>query len=1346
MRTAFTCLFAFLVLAAVPVFSQIPKDLVVKLAATVDPSGPTVTLTWDNPATSNSLLFRREKGSPDWFIVFQEDGGTSTSFEDTQVTAGTAYEYGIQRVINSITAYGYLSINIETPAVDDRGTISVFVEAALESPLSAELQRLHIDLVGDGWQVLWHYVPNSATVASIKSQIVADAAEGSTTVFLFGEIPVPYSGNIAWDGHPEHQGAWPADAYYGDLDSDQWTDIDVNTALNTVQPGRTETQNVPSDGKFDNSFVPTPSELAVGRVDFSNLSEATFGASRIELYRRYLNKNHNWRTKQYTVNDKVLVDDNFGYFGGEAFAGNGYRNGNALVGPSNVVDGDFFTDTQNQSFLFAYGCGPGSYTSAGGVGSSTDFATKTVNAVFTMLFGSYHGDWDYNSDPFMMSALASDGGVLTCNWGARPNWFIYQLGAGETIGHSYQETVNACDNTGYFGNGFECAAHVSLLGDPSVRAQIVAPVSNVLASQNCNDVQVTWSASPQVDVLGYHVYRSNSLDGSFERMTAAPIQTLSFTDASPEIGANFYQVKAVVLEETPSGLFYNTSTGVLTSLNFAPATPPTINLPNQVSLTCTNPIYHLDSCGPGVDCVISGPGVIIGSTPYDITQAGSYTVIATDISTGCTATKTLTVTVNNTIPLIPTASFSNFDCQAHTAQLSGNSNPTGITYFWVGPNGFTSIQQNPTVTAGGVYTLTVTSNANGCTSSASVTVPAFNNPDIAATGGTITCGTPSVQLLGSSNTSNVTYEWEGPNGFHSTEQNPTVTVAGDYTLTVSVASGCASSLTVTVDQAGDLPQASPTASGLVGCGGNSQVTLTANPDLTGYTFDWTGPNGFVSNEENPVVTMAGTYSVLVFNPTTGCASIASITVGQSNDGPQANPTPQGQLSCVVDEVTINANPEAQGLTFAWSGPNGFASNDENPLVTKPGVYTVLVTNPISSCSSSFSTTVVELTAPSISINFPVVELNCTTTSLLIDLSPICGLPGLSCHFNGQPVTGPVTLDPFGANLVEVFDNASGCLAGSGSIQVSVDNTPPDLNVTGDLDLPCADDVTNLTASSTAQNTVFEWIGVGTGAAQTIPAGIYTVIASSPNGCTASQLVEVTAPPALVITNIIGTFDCGGLFEPTVTVTGGVGPYNITYFPNPPFPPNTMFEIGVTDANGCQTGTTGNTGTAPSIITGTTTHTNETVLGDNDGSATIQVTGGVAPYSYSWSNGQTSQTINNLSPGQYGWTVTDQNGCQTSGTVTIQPGVNATNDLPGLRRLAVSPNPSSGGFELALALENPLAVQVELLDVTGRILSKTNTESVLEKTWQFDISASPSGIYFCKIVADGKVAVLKVVKD
>ncbi len=1263
MRATITCLLAFFALVTIPLFSQTTQDAVVKLAATVDVVEPKVTLTWDNPAPSDIVLFRRDKDDLAWYVLYQENPNTATSFEDVFVSVGQTYEYGIQRLINGVYAFGYITVPVEAPVVDYRGTMSVFVEAALEAPLATELERLRLDLIGDGWQLVWHSAPNTSTVASIKSQIVDDyTSQGSNAVFLFGEIPVPYSGNTAWDGHSDHQGAWPADSYYGDIQSADWTDNSVNN----VTPSRPENDNVPGDGKFDVSYVPSHSELVVGRVDFSNLSEATFGTTRVVLYRRYLDKNHNWRSKQYTVTERALVDDNFGYFNGEAFAANGYRNGYPLVGVSNVVAGDFFNDTDDQSFLFAYGTGGGWYTSANGVGTSAQFASDTVNVVFTQLFGSYHGDWDYSPNPFMMSALASKGGILNCGWAGRPHWFSHHLGAGETIGYCYKETQNSCENPGYFGTFGECGAHITLLGDPSVRAQIVAPVSNVAASQNCNEVEITWAASTQTDVLGYHVYRSTSLNGYYERQSADPVSGLAFTDEFPESGTNFYLVKAVVREETPSGIFFNTSTGISTSIDYVQPTPPVANAgPNQV-LTCSQPaVTTVDWNTLPYLCSFSSSTGVQYTLPAVLTQPGTYTLTVTDPATGCTATDDMTVSQNITPPAGPTAALSNINCAAQTVQLMGNSNPTGVTYAWAGPNNFTSNQQNPTVSMSGTYTLTATNTSNGCTSTASVSVPSLAGPNATATGGNLTCGTPSVQLMGSSTTPGVTYEWVGPANFTSNEQNPIVSVAGSYALLV------------------------------------------------------TAPNG--------------------------CIEIISAFVTQSGDLPVADPVAMGVLTCNVTQVTIMANPDMAGYSFVWWGPNNFASSDENPVVTEPGFYYVQVTNPVTGCAATYEAFVDEYPIFTIILDLPDIELDCGIPTAVLDLAALCGTPNFACTLNGQPVNGPVTITQPGNYLLVVTENFSGCTVGTDDFDVTADMAVPDLTVTGDFSLDCAYDVTTLTANSTTADVVYWWTGLNGNPVQTVPPGTYTVTVTAMNNCTASQTVTVTAPPALQF-DIIGTEGCDGLVSISVAVAGGVPPYSNIWTPfPPPFPPNTDFLLEVIDFNGCFAFYNGHIGFGTPLLSATVTHTDETVLGANDGTAMITANGGFVPYSYQWSNGQTSQTATNLAPGNYGWTVTDPHGCMETGTVVIQAGTSATQDLPGLRRLALSPNPTGGRFELAISLENLMAVQVELLDVAGRILSKTNLENVLEKSWQFDLTASPSGVYFCKITADGHVAVRKIVK-
>ena len=86
-------------------------------------------------------------------------------------------------------------------------------------------------------------------------------------MFLFGHVPVAYSGDIVPDGHcPDHRGAWPCDGFYGDMDG-EWTDSTVNDS--TAADARN--RNVPGDGKYDQSSFPAALKLMVGRVDLANM-------------------------------------------------------------------------------------------------------------------------------------------------------------------------------------------------------------------------------------------------------------------------------------------------------------------------------------------------------------------------------------------------------------------------------------------------------------------------------------------------------------------------------------------------------------------------------------------------------------------------------------------------------------------------------------------------------------------------------------------------------------------------------------------------------------------------------------------------------------------------------------------------------------------------------------------------------------------------------------------------------------------------------------------------------------------------------------------------------------------
>jgi hypothetical protein len=567
-----------LLLAVLPLQAQVARDTAVELSATVQNTPAQITLNWQ-PSTypvTRQRVYRRLKGATNWGAI-ATPSTSATSHTDTSVTAGLAYEYFVDRDFTGTapaSAAGYVMAGMAVPLVESRGRVILLVDDTMAAPLAAELARLEQDLAGDGWQVLRQDIARTASVTSVKAAITAlyqlDPAQ-TRALLLFGRIPVPYSGEIAPDGHPDHEGAWPADVFYGDMDG-TWTD----TTVNRTTADRAVNDNVPGDGKYDASVLPSNVELEVGRVDLSTMFVASAGASETELLRQYLNRDHDFRHRAgnfASIVRRGLIDDHFGYFAGEAFAASGWRNFTAFFGSAagSVVEADWFSTLPTASHLWAYGCGPGNYFSAGGVGSSGDFGATRSLAVFTMLFGSYFGDWDIN-DSFLRAPLAgpADSLGLACLWAGRPHWHLHPMALGETLGYATRlsQNNNGSSTTGYVANNAGRFIHIALMGDPTLRLHPVAPASALVVESTSGVPVLMWSASTDA-VAGYRVFRATTAAGPFQAAGGGVIAGTTYTDSAGAPGQTYhYQVRAVKLETSASGTYWNSAQGLFGSGRF----------------------------------------------------------------------------------------------------------------------------------------------------------------------------------------------------------------------------------------------------------------------------------------------------------------------------------------------------------------------------------------------------------------------------------------------------------------------------------------------------------------------------------------------------------------------------------------------------------------------------------------------------------------------------------------------------------------------------------------------------------------------------------------------------------
>lgn len=609
---------------------QSARDTVVELNAVVRTNSPVVTLYW-NAATygSNSIVYRRDVGASSWGTPLADSPPAVTSYVDATAVAGQAYEYIVRRNRTSAPseAYGTIVSGCNVPMVEDRGRVILLVDNTLLLSLGPEIDRIETDMIRDGWEVVRtnvarmaispsstntsDYAPRLAELqavrAIVQSNYVADPNRRGS-VFILGRLPVPYSGNLAPDGHGDHFGAWPADAYYGDIDG-TWTDATVNN----TSAGDLRNRNVPGDGKFDTSTIPTTSELAVGRVDLANMANVPVGVSETALLRQYLNRDHDFRHQRgayAAVPRRALIDDHFGYFYGEAFAGSGWRNGFTFFGraSTNVVAADWFATLGTNQYLLGYGCGGGSYTSASGIGTSTyDFARKDSRAVFTMLFGSYFGDWD-RADNFLRSPLAGTSGSmgLTCAWSGRGYFHFDHMAMGETVGYGMWIRHNDpvyLNSGGWEGNGYSRYTHHNLVGDPTLRLHPVPPPTRVVAQAVAGGVDLAWLAPAAASVAGYHVYRGASDAGPFTRLTGSaataddplgsPIAATTFSDTNAVTGTtNTYLIKSARVEASASGTYGNLSQGAAVTV-VADATLNAPAMPTGLSVTFSNATWRL---------------------------------------------------------------------------------------------------------------------------------------------------------------------------------------------------------------------------------------------------------------------------------------------------------------------------------------------------------------------------------------------------------------------------------------------------------------------------------------------------------------------------------------------------------------------------------------------------------------------------------------------------------------------------------------------------------------------------------------------------------------------------------
>lgn len=506
----------------------------------------------------------------------------------------------------------------------------------------------------------------------------------------------------------------------------------------------------------------------------------------------------------------------------------------------------------------------------------------------------------------------------------------------------------------------------------------------------------------------------------------------------------------------------------------------------------------------------------------------------------------------------------------------------------------------------------------------------------------------------------IEYFWSGPGGFSSNEQNPTVAPAleGSYEVYVEV-DGCRSNTYYTYIDLLPAPEIDPIPEQAV-CNTNfdlSTIELTGS-NLSGATFNYyADAGGLPGNPINPLVVTSGTFWIEAI-PTDNalvCNGIQSVSVFLGNISVELNSLTS--VSCAGGEdgaINTNVSGGQAPYSFDWSGTN---AGIEDPTGLGAGNYSLTVTDAL----GCIATLDVEVPEPN---PLEIATVTLTSASCHADNDGIASvemeggtLPYTYSWSNGAN-TASVTNLIGGVNYSVTIEDANGCrviqddimIAETAPIVIAFSLVPPscgEANGSIQLDL-----------SGGTEPFEYSWThdtDLNNDQADNLPSGEYIVQVTDALGCTSAQTIPLSDDGAPVITiDSIGSATCS---QPNgfagISVSGGSGSYLISWSHNPTLQDNIAIEleagsytVSAIDENGCQaTALIEIPGIDPPVISIIDLQAASCSSASN-GSATVEVTGGLEPYTIFWSHDPDhfGASADNLGAGSQAVGVIDGNGC------------------------------------------------------------------------------------------------------
>lgn len=520
------------------------------------------------------------------------------------------------------------------------------------------------------------------------------------------------------------------------------------------------------------------------------------------------------------------------------------------------------------------------------------------------------------------------------------------------------------------------------------------------------------------------------------------------------------------------------------------------------------------------------------------------------------------------------------------------------------------------------------------------------------------------------------YSWVGPNGFKSTDSvitisnvSPLDTGTYIFSFDTCMEASILFNLGLISAPAVEISKTDPA------CGAaNGSITFTFgdDPGRDSLQFSLNGGAGFLALVPDNAGSVTyndlteGDYQILVQWAGGACPQELGTVSLVSSTAPTAD-AGADQFLCEGGTVKLEGN--ATGGTapyrFTWSAPDGVLQEGTTKtlevVTNETTLYTLLVTDSLG-CTDTDSV-LVTIAAEKVDVALSKTDVGCKgeSTGSVVAVAT-GGMAPYAFSWNTGATTDSITGVPAGTYAVTITDN-NGCTA-TDAVQVNEPQTELTIAMTNSNGVKCVGDSTasvQVAATGGTPEYTFSWNTGATGSQiNNIPAGRYTVTVTDANNCTATLTVNIMDPAPLAITFTSQDVECDGEANgmATAVVTGGTGTYGFiwdigeTTAKISNLAPGT-YTVTVTDENDCQA-------SASVIIRNVTNGLGIQIdekldvvcFGEATGKIAASGVGGMPPYTFSWSNGDSTSVADSLTAGDYTLILTDANGCTTDTTVTI----------------------------------------------------------------------------------------------